>query len=304
MTGAEHSHEDLAADLRALADDLDIPSSTAADAIRRGSRQRVVTGVAAAAGLVVVLVLVALVATGLLGEADTAPVVRQPVPSAPPTETTAAPTMSPDQRAAPSPANGATVEAALAVADEWFAAYGDGNLDAMVALLAPDAQPDGDRTTWMQTQAFKHAEGAVPVDVACEGDPDPDQSDAVRIVCTFGDHEYSARVVDAPPVPNTQNFIIDEAGIHSARRIIGSPDYLSVAAPFEAWLAAYHPEVIDLSCCDFDSMDHAQEVGRLAREWAEAWAAFLERTGCASTSLVCQLDPSAESPAPTATPSS
>lgn len=273
----------LATELRSLARHLDIPPATPEDAMRQGRSQRILSGLGS--GLAVVAV--AILAVVLVGRTDTTPggnAVADPAAAAPTTgnETASDGTPSTDTTAAPSDAD------ALAAADAWFEAFGAGDLDAMVALLAPDAQPEGDREQWMRVQTFKHAEGALPVDVSCEVQGREEVE--VKVRCEYGDHEYLARAVGEGPVPNVVTMRIGAQGITRLARGFGPPDYNHVDSPFQLWMDEVHPDEINLECCDFDSVEHAHQVGLANRQYADEWAAFLDESGCSFSNYTCQSD--------------
>jgi hypothetical protein len=177
-----------------------------------------------------------------------------------------------------------TAEEALAVSDAYFAAYEAGDVDAMMALLTPDARITdglGPSTHEARTRllAYKVAEGTVFTARECS--VVSELATDVTLQCKYGHHDYTAQVVDGPVVPHTLTMVVTDAGVTRLADIFGDPNFNVVGNPFTVWMAVHHPDAVsEVEFGNWSSAEEAREVGVLAAQYADEWAKYLEENGC------------------------
>jgi hypothetical protein len=236
---------------------------------RNPKRARLLIG-AAAIGLVLIVGAVVLLSNS--GESE--------LPPAAAPSTTVTPDVAVESIPTPSEAD--------AVANAWYDAFNAGDIDAVMALFAPDpilSSNFGGFTTleeerlnniWNAAQGTSlDTDGCVP---AGEGT----QRRHVRCVGTH--HDALVHAVDATPVPAIVTMTIGPDGIVALVYTYGSPDFKTdfnqVGDPFDMWMAVHHPEVEDLSFGSFETAKEAEMSGMLTAQYAAEWATYLETNGC------------------------
>ncbi len=220
-----------------------------------------------------------------------------PSPVAAPT-TTAAPVTTQPPPTTVVPSQPFTVDEALAVSDAYFAAYEAGDVDAMLALFAPDARfingiaGSMSREDWEKLYVFKVAEGTVLTTRDCTATttgsglstPASESAMEATVRCEYGHHEYLSRAVDGPVVPHRMTMVVTPAGVTRLQDNPGSPNFTTVGDPFTGWMLAQHPEDLSaVGCCGWDSVEHARQTGLLQVQFVDEWAAYLEANGCTYT---------------------
>lgn len=170
--------------------------------------------------------------------------------------------------------------------DAYFAAYAAGDVDGMLALLAPDASLGhtfGSITVenWEELYVWKLAEGTeltTPECTATETEPG-----IVTVRCSYAHHEGISSTVGGPAVPHNMTMVVTVDGVTRIQDLFGSPGFGVVGDPFESWVNQNHPEDTAAGCCGWDSIEQAQEDGLLRVRYAEEWAAYLEENAAPST---------------------
>ena len=228
---------------------------------------------AAAFGLVLIVSTVALLSNGGASEVPTATA----APATTPPTTVAA-----DSAPEPIP----TPSEAVAVADAWYAAFNAGDVDAVMALFAPDPELstnfggsntlEEERmvTTWDAAQGTRlETDGCVPAGES----PDGSQ---MHVRCMGANFDALVQAVDATPVPTTTDMAIAADGITALRSSFGSPDFNHVSDPFDDWMAANHPDVEGFGFGSWETVEEAETSGILRAQYAAEWATYLEDKGC------------------------
>ena len=173
-------------------------------------------------------------------------------------------------------------EAALAVADEYFAANSAGDFDALRALFTPDATFTGpfhigeDEMTfvWNAAQGTEISER----DCTVTGEP---SSQSVTVKCTFFNLDVLVQAVDGPPVPIALYLTVTPDGISDEAGNFGPPDFNAVGDPFDRWMRENHPDDIErVGFADWASVEEAEAGGTLRAQFAQEWADQLEANGC------------------------
>ncbi len=223
---------------------------------------------AAAFGLVLIVSAVVLLSNG--GASDV------------PTATTPTTTVAADSAPQSSP----TPSEAVAVANAWYVAFNAGDVDAVMALLAPDPslgnnfigtstlEEERMRNTWNAAQGTKLVtEGCRPI-----GDNSEQGQQQVR--CIGATYDALVQAVDATPVTTRVTMTVDASGIVALRYSYGSPDFDHVGYPFDKWMAANHPDVENLGFGSWETVEEAEAEGIFTAKWAAEWATYLEANDC------------------------
>lgn len=296
----ERQLEGYAADVVARSEPVDIASLVRADAEstdgeagasvladyrdeRKGSRMREGQsrrwwGIAAAAAAV--LLVVGAVVAANSSEDDPASTITDEAPVPPGPD-------GPETTGKVPPSMG-TVQGALLATDAYFEAFGQGDLDGVLAYFIPgatfqDTAGFDDRAGFETFTAWDMAKGSIRRSLDC-GESEDRSGLAVgeiRIDCTYDDDTYLAQVADGPTVPVTVRLTFIADGITSYASIFGLPDYNTMNIPFDEWMAENHSaESADTGCCAGDTVDESQRRGALRMEFADEWAAYLAANGC------------------------
>ena len=221
---------------------------------------------AAVFGLVLIVSAVVLLSNGGASEL--------PPATAPPT------TLAADSPPTPFP----TPSEAVAVANAWYVAFNAGDVDAVMALFAPDAAVSNNFTgtstlederefnTWNAAQGTKlETEGCVSGESSVQGQD---------VHCFGANYDALVQAVDATPVPATVRMTIGTDGIVALSYTYGSPDFKHVGDPFDEWLAINHPDIENFGFESFKTVEEAEASGILSARYAAEWAAYLEANGC------------------------
>jgi hypothetical protein len=173
---------------------------------------------------------------------------------------------------------------AIAVANAWYVAFNAGDVDAVMALFAPDAavgntwfgygplEDEQVLNTWNATQ------GTTLTTEGCTADDAPAPTQTVR--CEGANYDALVQAVGASPVPANVTMTIGPDGIAEFLYSYGSPDFNDVGRPFELWMQANHAEVGVESLLWGESTEDAEVSGLLRAQYAAEWAAYLEANGC------------------------
>lgn len=176
---------------------------------------------------------------------------------------------------------------ALAAADEYFAAYNDGDVDGVIALFEPDATFSGnfgsqDRIEWEQLLVWNAAQGTVLEPRDCRVD-DEDPGSSVTLFCPHNNLDAVVQAVDGPPVPIGLTLTITPSGIKKWTSIFGDPDFNVVGRPFAVWMVANHPDVVEAGTVGFGkwaTFDEAEQNGILTIKYSAEWATYLNENDC------------------------
>jgi hypothetical protein len=223
---------------------------------------------AAAFGLVLIVSAVVLLSNGGASEL--------PPATSPPTTVAT--------EAAPEPIP--TPSEAVVVAYAWLAAMNAGDVDAAMALYAPDPALSGNLTgsntleeermisTWDAAQGTRlETDGCGPAGENPEGQP--------RVRCSGANHDALVQAVDATPVPITITMTIGTDGIVVLAFTSGSPDFKHVSDPFDEWMAANQPHAYkDIGFGSWETVEEAEVAGKLRAHYAAKWATYLEANDC------------------------
>jgi len=222
----------------------------------------------AAAAFVLVLIVSAVVLLSNGGASDLPPATTPPTTVA--TEAAPAPIPTPSE--------------AVAVANAWYDAFNAGDIDAVMALFAPDPTLYRNFTgtstlveermvnIWNAAQGTRlETDGCVPAG---------ENSEQRHFRCIGANYDVLVQAVDATPVPAIVEMTIGADGIVSLRVSNGSPDFKHVSDPFDEWMAANHPDVEDFGFGSWETVEEAEAAGTLRAQYAEEWAKYLEANGC------------------------
>ena len=242
-----------------------------------GRRRPLLVGV----GVVAAVVFVGAAALGIVavvGDDATSPVAAPTVTAAPVT------TQPPTTTTVP----GFTVDEALAVSDSYFAAYEAGDVDAMLALFAPDLVlifPEGGSSSLEQYEqlfTWKLAEGTVFTPSECDATTVEDAG--ITVVCEYAHHPYSAIVVGAPATAFTLTMIVTPNGSISWLSDRSHSPAFVTDGPLRSWVEQNYPgDGVKVRCCFWDSVEDARAAGLIRAQYAEEWATYLEANGCTYT---------------------
>ncbi len=203
--------------------------------------------------------------------------------TSPPTTITAS--TSPPQLAATTTTEPTVTPAeAIAVANAWYVARDAGDVDAVMALFAPDAMVGN---TWFGYGPLEDehvlitwnaAQGTTITTVGCTADDALELTQQVR--CDGAIYPALVQAVGAPPVPANVIMTIGPDGITNLLYAYGQPDFNHVGDPFEVWMQANHAEVDVESLGWGESIEEAEVAGVLLAQYAAEWAAYLEANDC------------------------
>jgi hypothetical protein len=170
------------------------------------------------------------------------------------------------------------------VANAWYVARNRGDIDAVMALFAPDTTVGN---TWFGygpledehvLMTWNAAQGTTITTVGCTADEAPALTQ--QVVCRGAIYDATVQAVGAPPVPANATMKIGPDGIADLLYAYGQPDFNHVADPLDAWMQANHAEV-DLESLGWgESIEEAEASGVLVAQYAAEWAAYLEANDC------------------------
>jgi len=177
------------------------------------------------------------------------------------------------------------VDDAVSVAAAYFDAYNTGDVDAVLALLTPDATffdnfGSNTRTDWEELFVWNAAQGTTlsPPDCTVTGEV---PGESVTVSCSHNNLDILVQAVDGPPVPIQLTLIVTPDGIREWTSIFGSPDFNDVAVPFERWIRENHPEDRgNVGFGNWTTVEEAEQNGILNAQYADDWATYLEANGC------------------------
>lgn len=178
------------------------------------------------------------------------------------------------------------LDQALAASAAYFAAFNNGDADAVMALLPLSARFSDSftgispREVWEQRLVWNMAQGttlAAPECTAAEGAP----GEQVTVTCETATHNAEIQAASAPPVPTVVTIVITPNGIQDLRERFGQPDFSHASDPFIRWMQNNHPDDVDkIAFGNWDSIEEAQQNGELTAQYAQEWATYLEANNC------------------------
>lgn len=176
---------------------------------------------------------------------------------------------------------------ALAVADAYFAAYNDGDVDGVKALFGPDAEFSTtlgslDRVDWEQLLVWNAAQGTVVIPRNCRVDG-VDSGVSVTLLCPHSNLDALVQAVDGPPVAIGLTLVVTPTGIQKWASIFTDPDFNVVGRPFEVWMVANHPNIAEagtVGFTDWATVEEAEQNGILTAQYAAEWATYLNENDC------------------------
>ena len=178
-----------------------------------------------------------------------------------------------------------SVDQALAAVSAYFAAFNDGDADAIAALLAEDAEFSDSftgsitREAWEQRLAWNLAQGTTLASPDCKVSEDGGSA-GTAVRCESATSNAQIRAVGARAVPTSVHFSVSPQGIGQVAEEYGQPDFLQAVSPFMEWMEATHPDAVaNLGFNAWTSVDEATANGELTKEYAHLWAGYLE-TNC------------------------
>ena len=224
----------------------------------------------AAAALVLALIVSAVVLLSNSGTSELPPATEPP--------TTVA------TEAAPKPIP--TPSEAVVVAYAWLAALNAGDVDAAMALYAPE--PDvsnnfmGSSTLEEERMAstWDAAQGTRLETDGCDSAGENSERGQQHVRCIATNYDALVQAVDATPVTAIVDMTIGADGIVMLRSSFGSPDFKHVSDPFDKWMAANHPDVEDFGFGSWETVEEAEVAGTLRAQYAAKWATYLEANDC------------------------
>ena len=241
---------------------------------------------AAAFGLVIVIGAV-IAAVNTIGDSPDVATTTTPPPTTA-TTVTEAPTFTTDE--------------ALAVAEEYLAAFEAADIDAIRGLFGPDAHiTEGGPAQSVENglkyielvTAWDRGQETVYTDLDCQARHRA--GGRLMVTCYYGNYAYLFRAVGAPPAPMTTLLIFDDEGLidelwytsppFGRQEYYGDPfrhhdDYVTL---FSIWLSRYHPDDVVAANRDPDFLSdaaEAAEAGAIDAAYADEYAAYLEANGC------------------------
>lgn len=191
-----------------------------------------------------------------------------------------------------------TPDSAVAVAEDFFAAYDDGDVARLIGLLTPDAEiqgltaPDEVEHAWTFATAAEARVGDVTC-TAIEAGP----TTAV-VVC---DYEWADALIDglgAEAAAERSIMTVTSDGIDALSIEVKSGPFGDIGAAFNSWLFATDrlgdlpdrppstvhsislPKIIDAASGELVTVQEARDAGRQWAQYAEEWIAFLEEHDC------------------------
>ena len=172
------------------------------------------------------------------------------------------------------------------VAVAYFAAYNEGDVDAVVALFGPDATFSDNfgsqgRAAWEQLLVWNAAQGTVLGPPSCLLAEEL-VGVSVRLVCSHGNSGAAVQAVDGPAVPIRLTLEITPEGIVDWKSIFEQPDFNVVGIPFSDWMATHHPDIVaGVEFGNWSSVEQAEQNGILNAEYAAEWRVYLDANDCA-----------------------
>lgn len=179
-----------------------------------------------------------------------------------------------------SPADG------LAVANAFYVAYNNNDVDGVMALFRPDATFSDNFTgesTWEEEEmrtVWNAAQGTMLTSQGCSA-IGGDSESSVLVACGGATHNAETQAVGGPPVPTDVVLTVTADGISDLRYEFGNPDFYWVGDPFLQWMRVNHPEDAGkMIFASWTGLEEAREFGLLIALYAEEWASYLDANGC------------------------
>jgi hypothetical protein len=188
-----------------------------------------------------------------------------------------------DVVAQPADMEAVSIDLALSAASAYFAAFNNGDADALMALLPAEATlsdsiaGDVTRESWERRLAWNIAQGTRFATPDCTVPVAGDSASGTVVRCESATLNAQIQAVGAHPVPTTIVLSVTPNGIQEVREEYGQPDFLLASEPFEQWLERTHPaDAGRIGFGVWESIAEARENGRRTAEYARLWAADLE----------------------------
>jgi hypothetical protein len=179
----------------------------------------------------------------------------------------------------------------LSVTDAFFEAYNAGDVEAVDALFTPDVTIDwfGDvsRTDFEMITAFYAGQGTTLTPPDCNVIEEV-PGESATVSCNFESLDSLIQAVSAPPIPTKFDMVVTPDGVSQLVYTYGSLDFSSGRGrdPFRRWEEQNHPEA-ETTFGDWLTIDEARQLGQLAAQHTEEWAAYLEANGCTYLDETC-----------------
>lgn len=175
------------------------------------------------------------------------------------------------------------VDRALSAAASYFTAYNDGDADAIRALLTEGAEFSDSftgsitRDAWEQRLEWNLAQQTRLASPDCAVESESIESGVADVLCESATLDAQIQAVGARPVPTFVRLTVSPRGVEAIGEEYGQPDFLAATTPFREWLEDRHSEVVgQIGFGAWDSISDAAANGRLTRDYARRWAAWLE----------------------------
>ena len=171
------------------------------------------------------------------------------------------------------------------IANAYFAAYNEGDVDAVVALFEPDTQFSDNfgsqsRAAWEQLLVWNAAQGTVLGPPSCLL-AEEIVGVSVRLVCSHDNLDVLVQAVDGPAVPIRLTLEITPEGIVDWKSIFGQPNFNEVGVPFADWMTTHHPDVASgVGFGNWSSVQGAEQNGILTSQYADEWRVYLDANDC------------------------
>ena len=191
------------------------------------------------------------------------------------------------------PSQTTTVDDALELVDDYWAAYDAGDFATVTELFTADAVTErfsrSEFFAWLeQYRAWNVAEGTTQVSRDCAGTEGLDGK--VNVQCVIVDMPTLHEAVGAPPVRISIDMEVVADGIQEFW-FTPTRGYDSISLPFQQWMETNHPEEgLEVSPTPItwsNSVEEAEGIGMLRAQYAEEWAAHLEANGCSYVEFDC-----------------
>ena len=183
------------------------------------------------------------------------------------------------------PEQAVTPAEAIAVANAWYVALNDGDVDAMMALYAPDATTFSNFRsdyTLEEEREFNVWNAAQGTKLTTEGCTSVEGSAPQTVHCDGATYDAPTQAVGTPPVRTSVTMTIGFEGIAALRYTLGAqPNFAYVGDPFIAWMRANNPEDTGRTIFHaWTTIEEAHEYGLAIAKYAQEWAAYLEANDC------------------------
>jgi hypothetical protein len=171
------------------------------------------------------------------------------------------------------------VEGALAVKDQFFAAYNDGMVDDTMALFAPNARVVSyiGRTCTTPGASCSNIDEfrtLITFDMAQEAEWNATNC-AIQIVCDVTYQPFLYRALGAE-VHGTLQFVVADDLVTELGNPTDGQQFRDVEVPFHGWVGDTHPDDLDrMYENNWRSLVLTVESAELRNEYAEEYAATL-----------------------------